>query len=91
LALRLFSEIKFCFKLDLPLATLFYAPTVRAMAEVIRDSGVQAASPVIPIQPNGTKPIVFCIGAMNGEVILFRRLALELGPDLCTGYSRSVC
>jgi amino acid adenylation domain-containing protein len=81
LALRLFSEIKFCFDLELPLATLFYAPTVRTMAEVIRDSGVQAAAPIVPIQPNGTKPAIFCIGALNGEVILFRRLALELGPD----------
>lgn len=81
LALQLFAEIKFCFQLDLPLATLFYAPTVRTMAGVIRDSGVQAASPVVPIQPNGTKPAIFCIGALNGEVILYRRLALELGPD----------
>ena len=81
LALRLFSEIKFCFHLDLPLATLFYAPTVRTVARIIRDSGVQAVSPVVPIQPNGAKPAIFCIGAVNGEVILFRRLALELGQD----------
>jgi amino acid adenylation domain-containing protein len=81
LALRLFSEIKFCFQLDLPLATLFYAPTVRTMAGVIRDSGVQASAPIVPIQTNGAKPAIFCIGALNGEVILFRRLALELGPD----------
>jgi acyl carrier protein len=79
LALRLFSEIKFCFQLELPLATLFYAPTVRTMAGVIRDSGVQAAAPVVPIQPNGTKPAIFCIGALNGEVILFRRLAWSSG------------
>ena len=81
LAVRLFSEIKFCFQLDLPLATLFHAPTVRTMAEVIRDSGVRAAAPIVPIQTNGKKPAIFCIGALNGEVILFRRLALELGPD----------
>jgi amino acid adenylation domain-containing protein len=81
LAFRLFSEVKFCFHLDLPLATLFYAPTVRTMARIIRDSGVQVVSPVVPIQPNGTKPAIFCIGAVNGEVLLFRRLALELGQD----------
>ena len=81
LALRLFSEIKFCFHVDLPMATLFYAPTVRTMARIIRDSGVQVVSPVVPIQPNSTKPAIFCIGALNGEVILFRRLALELGQD----------
>ncbi len=81
LALRLFAEIKLCFQLELPLATLFYAPTVRSMAGVIRDSGVQVSAPVVPIQPNGTKPAILCIGPLNGEVILFRRLALELGPD----------
>ena len=46
-----------------------------------RDSGVQASAPIVPIQPNGTKPAIICIGALNGEVILFRRLALELGQD----------
>lgn len=81
LAVRLFADIKFCFQLELPLATLFHAPTVRSMARVIRDSGVQAASPIVPIQPGGAKPAIFCIGPVNGEVILFRRLALELGPD----------
>ena len=81
LALQLFSAIKFCLHLDLPLATLFYAPTIRTMAGIIRDSGIEAASPVVPIQPNGTKPAIYCIGALNGEVILFRRLATELGQD----------
>jgi thioesterase domain-containing protein/acyl carrier protein len=81
LAVRLFIDIKFCFQLELPLATLFHAPTVRTMAQVVRDSGVQAASPIVPIQPGGTTPAIFCIGPVNGEVILFRRLALELGPD----------
>ncbi|HTW63743.1 MAG TPA: condensation domain-containing protein [Bryobacteraceae bacterium] len=81
LALRLFSEIKFCFGLELPLATLFHAPTIRTMAEIIRDSGVRAAAPIVPIQPNGAKPAIFCIGPVNGEVILFRKLALELGED----------
>jgi len=82
LALRLFSQIKFCFETDLPLATLFYAPTVRSMAAIIRDSAAhQAAAPIVPIQPNGAQPPIFCIGALNGEVILFRGLALELGQD----------
>ena len=81
LALRLFSEIKFCFRVDLPLGTLFYAPTVRTLAAIIRDAGVEAPSTVIPIQPNGSKPAIYCIGALNGELILFRPLALELGQD----------
>lgn len=81
LALQLFADIKFCFGLELPLATLFYAPTVRTMAGIIRDSGVQAAAPVVSIQPNGTKPAIYCIGPGNGELLLFRQLSLELGQD----------
>ena len=82
LAVRLFSEIDREFKLRLPLAALFHAPTVRSMAEIMRSSGVQKVrSALVPIQRNGCKRPVFCIGAMSGEVIVFRRLALELGKE----------
>ncbi len=82
LALQLLSEIKLRFEVELPLATLFYAPTIRAMAGLIRDSEARAVdSPVVPIQPNGTKPAIYCIGALGGEVMLFRRLSQLLGPD----------
>ena len=82
LALRLFSQINLSFQLKLPLGTLFYAPTVRSMAAIIRDSAVhRPASPVVPIQTTGTKPAVFCVGPVTGEVLLFRDLAIDLGPD----------
>jgi amino acid adenylation domain-containing protein len=82
LAVRLFSEIDREFKVQLPLATLFHAPTVRSMAEIMRSTGVQKVrSALVPIQRNGAKPPVFCIGALSGEVIVFRRLALELGKE----------
>jgi thioesterase domain-containing protein/acyl carrier protein len=81
-AAQLFREINVCFNLHLPLATLFHAPTVRRIAELIRDAGAeQMNSPIVEIQPNGSKPIIYCLGAADGEVIVFRRLAQELGPD----------
>ncbi len=81
-AAHLFREINAAFNLDLPLATLFHAPTVRRLAALIRDSGVeQMSAPIVEIQPRGSQPALYCIGAVNGEVIVFRRLALELGPD----------
>ncbi len=38
-------------------------------------------APIVKIQPKGSKPPIYCIGAADGEVIVYRRLALELGLD----------
>jgi len=82
-AVRLFSAIKSKFKVELPLATLLHSPTVRSIARTMRDSNVQEEqrSAVVALQPKGTKPAMFCIGALDGELILFRKLIAELGDD----------
>ncbi len=81
-AAKVFREVNFCFNLDLPLATLFQAPTVRSLAAIIRDAGAeQMNAPLVRIQPNGSRPPIYCIGAADGEVIVFRGLAQELGLD----------
>ncbi len=82
MAARLFSDINICFKLDLPLATLFHAPTVRSLAALIRDSASeQMSAPIVQIQGGRSKPAMYCIGGVDGELIVFRRLAIELGLD----------
>ena len=82
LAVRLFAEINREFDIQLPLGTLFRASTVRRMSEVIRSEGVQRVrSAIVHIQRDGLKPPIFCIGPLNGEVLLFRRLAMELGRE----------
>jgi amino acid adenylation domain-containing protein len=81
-AVQLFHEINISFNLTLPLATLFHAPTVRRMAAIIRDSDVEQMSvPLVEIQPHGSQLPMYCIGPVEGELIVFRRLALELGLD----------
>jgi amino acid adenylation domain-containing protein len=81
-AAQLFREVNICFNLNLPLATLFHAPTVRRLADLIRDAeDEQMSAPVVKIQPNGSRPPLYCIGEVSGEVIVFRRLAQELGQD----------
>ncbi len=64
------------FHKQLSMATLFEAPTIRQLAAILENS---AASPsqVIPVQPAGSLPPFFCIGAGP----LFRPLALRLGTD----------
>jgi amino acid adenylation domain-containing protein len=82
LAAQLFRDVNFCFHLDLPLATLFHAPTIRRLAQIIAESEVAPLSaPVVDIQPAGSRPPIYCVGALDGEILVFRRLANELGMD----------
>jgi amino acid adenylation domain-containing protein len=82
LAVRLFGQIEKLFGRNLPLATLFRAPTVRQLARVLREEvGPAPWSSLVPIQPNGSKQPFFCIHAAGGNVLEYRDLARLLGPD----------
>ena len=82
LAVKLFAEVEKSFGKNLPLATLFLAPTVGQLARVLRDEGWQAAwSPLVPIQAGGSRQPFFCIHAAGGNVIEYHELARLLGAD----------
>ena len=84
LAVHLFAEIEKVFKVKLPLATLFEAQTVGQLSEVIRrqaPASVSGWSPLVTIQPAGSRPPFFCIHGAGGVVLIYRDLALNLGPD----------
>jgi thioesterase domain-containing protein len=38
-------------------------------------------SPIVAIQPNGSRPPFFCIHGAGGNVLIYRDLSLHLGPD----------
>lgn len=82
LAVRLFSEIEKAFGKNLPLATLFQAPTVRQLARALREEGWQAAwSSLVMIQAGGARAPFFCVHAAGGNVLEYHDLARLLGPD----------
>lgn len=82
LAVKLFAEIDKNFNKNLPLATLFQAPTVRQLARVLRDEGWKSAwSSLVPIQTGGSRAPFFCIHAAGGNVLEYHDLARLLGPD----------
>ena len=58
------------------MATLFEAPTIGQLAAVLQGE-IQPKSTVIPVQPLGQLPPLFCVGAGP----LFRKLALRLGTN----------
>jgi amino acid adenylation domain-containing protein len=82
LAVRLFAEIERDFGKNLPLAMLFQTPTVRQLANALRDEGWQPSwSSLVPIQTAGTSMPFFCVHAVGGNVLEYHDLARLLGPD----------
>jgi acyl transferase domain-containing protein/thioesterase domain-containing protein len=82
LALRLFAKIKSKFGKNLPLGTLFDAPTVRHLAALLRDGQKPAAFKcLVAIQPNGSKPPLFIIHGMGGNIVEYQHLQRYLGPE----------
>jgi len=82
LAVRLFSEIRKAFGIELPLATLYNAPTIEGLASVICGNGEAALwSSLVPIRRAGSKPPFYFVSGVGGGVLVFRDLALYLGDD----------
>jgi thioesterase domain-containing protein/acyl carrier protein len=85
LAVRLMAAIEQEFGTRLPLATLFQHPTVEGIATAIRDAAghpVEARwSPLVRIQPQGSRPPIFLVHGAGGNVLLYRDLARCLGGD----------
>jgi non-ribosomal peptide synthetase component F/thioesterase domain-containing protein len=82
LAVRLFNQIENVFKVKLPLSTLLEAPTIRQFARFLQnDASAPMWSPVVPIQPCGSRPPFFCVHAAGGNVLLYRDLSRHLGEN----------
>ncbi|MBX9602037.1 MAG: SDR family NAD(P)-dependent oxidoreductase [Bryobacteraceae bacterium] len=82
LAIRLFSQLKKVTGRELPLSRLFENPTVESLATEL---GGEAPPPVwsalVPIQPEGSLPPLYCIHGMGGTVVEYADLARHLGNN----------
>ncbi|MEO1375162.1 MAG: amino acid adenylation domain-containing protein, partial [Cyanobacteria bacterium J06635_10] len=82
LAVRLMSEIQKQFHKNLPLATLFQSPTIEQLAlALVSDSFEELYKTLVPIQPNGSLPPLFCVPGAGGNVLYFHHLARYLGTN----------
>ncbi len=81
-AVTLFTQIEKKFGKSFPLATIFRAPDIKSLAEIIRNKEEDISwSSLVPIQPNGSNPPLFCIHAGAGNVLFYHGLAKHLGNN----------
>jgi aspartate racemase len=82
LASQLFTKVKQVCGRNLPLSTLFQAPTIERLADLLRTADSKRAwSSVVAIRPEGSKPPLFLISGLGGNVVRFRDLGRNLGLD----------
>jgi pyochelin synthetase len=82
MAVRLFSELRKMTGRAMALSTLFQAPTVEKLAEILRaDLPSNRWSSLVIVRPEGSRPPFFCVHAAGGNILIYRDLAERLGDD----------
>ena len=86
LLMRLLTHIRSLSGQSLEPGLILQAPTIEQLADELREKLVvaekaSAESSLVPIQPNGSKPPIFCMTAVKDEVFIFANLARHLGSD----------
>lgn len=82
IAIRLMAQIEKLFGKKLPLNVLFQAPTIEQMANIVRDEGWSLPyKSLVAIQPNGSRPPLFCVHGAGGQVLFYHDLVRYLPED----------
>ena len=82
LAAQLAVEIEKILEYKIPIASLFQSPTIDSLARRIADENWALRwSSLVPLQPNGTKPPLFCIHGIRGDAYVFLEFSRLLPPD----------
>jgi len=75
MVVRLFARMNKALGTSLPITTVFNAPTIEQLADILR--GRTVFSPLVPVQPRGTKPPFFLIHSY----LIYQGLRSALGED----------
>ncbi|MEU9120996.1 amino acid adenylation domain-containing protein [Streptomyces sp. NPDC048506] len=81
-AMRLVVRIEQRYGVNIPLSEFIAAPTVAGLAARLRTGDAVAAfDPLVPIRPEGTRPPLFMVHPMGGNVLCYVRFARHLPDD----------
>ena len=82
MAAKLFSEIEKLTGTPFPVSTLYRAPTIGSLVEILQEQGLRKTwNTLVPMRESGTKPPLFCITPWNGSAFYFRCMPKYLDPD----------
>lgn len=81
LGMRLMADIEKTFGERLPVSLLFTADTIEKLCRRLFNAKETFSSRLVPIQVKGAHPPLFCVHAIDGEVISYRNLAMYLGEE----------
>ncbi|MCL4692443.1 MAG: amino acid adenylation domain-containing protein [Candidatus Hydrogenedentes bacterium] len=87
LAVRIMAAVRERYGVDIPLTQFFQNPTVAGMAAVVEGRASGKCGPeddtpftLVPIQPKGLLPSLFCVATAGGVLFPYFNLATHLGP-----------
>ena len=81
-AARLLARIERQLGGSLPLGALFRAPTIESLARLLEHGTEESRwTSLVPIQPYGSKPPLFCVHGGAGTILHLQPLARRLGSD----------
>ncbi|MEZ5039492.1 MAG: condensation domain-containing protein [Saprospiraceae bacterium] len=81
-AVRLFAKIEAHWGRNLPPVTLLQHPTIKDLAQLLKQEDKQTEwSVIVPIRASGKRPPLFCIHAGGAHVFFYNAMAYHLGPD----------
>ncbi len=82
LAATLWSHIEKVAGKSVSIATLFQAPTIEQLANILRqEEGAPSCSSLMVIQKGGSKPPLFCIHVLGRGLEFYRPMARYLDPE----------
>ncbi len=77
---RMTAQVQKRLGYNVPLASLLQGGTIEHLASTIRGQHGRAQSPLVAIQPAGSKLPFYCVHA-GGNVLCYQELGRHLGPD----------
>jgi amino acid adenylation domain-containing protein len=82
LAVRLVAQVRDRLKQTIPLSSLVQGASVESLASLLRQqTDLTPESPVVAIQPAGSKTPFFCIHPIGGNILCYMELARSMGSE----------